>query len=533
MGVIHKLKPEIRQFILDEKRVNPALSCRSLSCLLLQKFQADVSKSSINSVFKEAGLSMPVGRTRLKKKESLREAIQGALRLATKPEVVPEPVFPVQPQAEIECSGAILLKAADCLIGGSRHIAELIKNSPYADKSNITAKTESLIYSSLFEDPEGGQLDKLQGLLGQGISREDINSYLNDLQGVMSLEGDISQAIEGLTKEARCIKIDFSTDESSYIDGHMYTVWPTPNTPYCFSTTICNANSCINMHFNDVSPLVLFTAPGYNSPTKEFFNLILGLESKNKEIAGIRVYGNKLEELSSIYSKENKKRYFVFAMWPWQFIDYRKVIKIGEFKPFYFEPTGLNLYCAGIEIKLSQPDVSQSLALKGCALKTTLSEKTKLVVLSNLAFEEGRPEKLTNIYLSRWPNLGETFHDYSRKIELFTYTGSSQRSLSAEAARQLQNPPRLKAVFENYLEILDLYVRWHFLPEEFKDKDLPAAREHFYGLNAIMKREDGRSVVKFSPPEGYLFLKELEYACHRINESGIFLEDRSRLWCLL
>jgi hypothetical protein len=532
MGVIHKLKPEIRQFILDEKKGNPALSCRKLSFLLLQKFQADVSKSSINSVFKEAGLSMPVGRTRLKKKESLKEAIQETLKLLVNPEELPKAIFQTQLQPEMQCTGAILLKAADFLIGGSRHIAELIKNGPNTDKNNILAKTEGLIYFSLFQEPQENQISKLQALIGQRISFEDINSYLIDLQRVTSLKGDIFQAIEALSKEARCIKIDFSTNDSSYIDGHMYTVWSTPHTPYSFSTTICNANSYIDKHFNDNSPLVLFTAPGYNAPTKEFFNLILGLESQAKEIAGVKIYGNNLEELNSIYSKEEKKRFFVFAMWPWQFIDYRKVIKIGEFKPFYFEPLKLNLYLSEIEIELSQQDAGQSVILKGCALKTMLSEKTRMVILSNFAFGEGQSEKLANIYLSRWPNLGETFQDYSRKVELFTYTDSSQRFLPSECIKQLQNAPHLKAAFENYLEILDLYVRWHFLPEEFKDKEFPAAKEHFYGLSAIMKKEGSRTIVKFNPPEGYLFLKELEYACHRINEREIFFEDNSRLWCL-
>ena len=530
MGVIHKLKPEIRQFILDEKRTNPALSCRRLSLLILQKFQGNVSKSSINSVFKEAGLSMPVGRTRLKKKESLREAIQGALNLVIKPEEPPRVILQTQPQSEIQCTGAILLKAADCLIGGSRHIAELIPNT---DKNNILAKTEALIYSPLFKESEEFQISKLQALIGQEVSFGDINSYLDYLQSVTSLGDGIFQAIGSLSKEARCIKIDFSTNDSSYVDGQMYTVWSTPNIPYSFSTTICNASSYVNNHLNDNSPLVLFTAPGYNAPPKEFLNLIFGLESQSKEITGVKIYGNKLEELNSIYAKESRKRYFVFAMWPWQFIDYRRVTKIGEFKPFIFEPLELNLYISEIEIELSQPDAGQSVALRGCALKTAPSEKTKLVILSNLAFEENQPDKLANIYLSRWPNLGEAFQDYSRKIELFTYTGSSQRFLSTECIKQLKNAPQPKEAFESYLEILDLYVRWHFLPEGFKDKDFPTAKKYFYGLSALMKKKDNRTVVKFNPPEEYLFLKDLEYACHRINERGILLEDNSRLWCLL
>lgn len=545
MGVIHKLRPEVRQSILDEKNANPAISCRSLSYLILQRFKIEVSKSSINSIFKEAGLSMPVGRTLKRKKRAKPEVLlleskpgkpPAELPLESKPEKKPEELPKPQPQiqipSEMPCTGAILLKAADCLIGGSRHITELIKNSLNIDRDDLLAKTEGLIYLSLFEKSQQGQISELQALIGRGISFESIMSYHNELQAVKTLEKDISQVIEDVSKEVRCMKINFSTSDTSYIDGQMYTVWSNPYTPYDFSTTICNTGSYINNHFNNKAPLVLFTAPGYNVPTKEFFNLILGLESESKVITGLKIYGNKLEELNSISLEGAKKRFFVFAMWPWQFVNYRKVLKIGEFKPFYFEPLGLNLYLSEIEIELSQPDMKQPLTLKGCALKTLLSEKTRVVILSNLTLEAGRPENLANIYLNRWPNLGETFQDFSRKIELFTYRGSSQRFFSAECMERLQTAPHLKTIFENYLQILDLYVRWHFLPEGFKEKDFPTAKEQFYGLNAILKRGDGRTVVKFNPPQGYLFLKELEYACHRINEKEIVFADNSRLWCL-
>ncbi len=557
MGVIHKLRPEIKQSIIDEKKANPAISCRSLSYLILQRFNIEVSKSSINSVFKEAGLSMPA--TRASKQEVVEPAkLEIPVLEAVKP---PEPLLPekvpekppvelpnVQPEpqpvpqrelqpevqlpSEMPCTGAILLKAADNLLAGSRRIAELIKNSLNVDRDDLLAKTEALIYLSLFKNIEEGGVNKLQALIGKGVSFEDITSYNNALQSVTSLESGISRVIGDVSKEARCIKVDFSTKDSLYIDGQMYSVWSNPHTPYDFSTSICNANSYINRYFNNNSPLILFTAPGYNAPTREFFNFILGLESQSKNITGLKIYGNKLEELDSITFEGAKKRSFIFAMWPWQFVNYRKVIKIGEFKPFYFEPLELSLYLSEIEIELSQPDAKQQLTLKGCALKTMLSEKTRLVILSNLSIEEAQPENLANIYLSRWPNLGETFQDYSRKIELFTYMGSSQRFFSTENLKTEQTAPGSKAIFSDYLRVLDLYVRWHFLPEGFKEKDFQTIKEQFYGLHAVVKRGNGRTTVKFNPSQGYLFQKELEYACNRINEQDILLEDNSRLWCL-
>jgi hypothetical protein len=65
MGVIYKLKEEVVEFILRQKQENPQISCRKLVDVIQANFQMSVSKSSINTIIKEANLSNPVGRTPL------------------------------------------------------------------------------------------------------------------------------------------------------------------------------------------------------------------------------------------------------------------------------------------------------------------------------------------------------------------------------------------------------------------------------------------------------------------------------------
>ena len=52
MGVIYKLKPEVKDFILEQKKLNPAVGCRSLTSLVESKFHIKLSKSSINAIIK-------------------------------------------------------------------------------------------------------------------------------------------------------------------------------------------------------------------------------------------------------------------------------------------------------------------------------------------------------------------------------------------------------------------------------------------------------------------------------------------------
>ncbi len=64
----YKLTPDITTFILEQKRLNPVLSCRKLVPLVAEKFKIVISKSLINKIIKDDNLSSKVGRRRIKEK---------------------------------------------------------------------------------------------------------------------------------------------------------------------------------------------------------------------------------------------------------------------------------------------------------------------------------------------------------------------------------------------------------------------------------------------------------------------------------
>ncbi|MFA5144923.1 MAG: hypothetical protein WC723_02840 [Candidatus Omnitrophota bacterium] len=636
MGVVYKLKDEIRDFIVEKKRSNQVLSCRRMSLLIEEKFKSRISKSSINAIMKEAGLSMPVGR-RLKKRRrgqqvppnliefkpidvpsEIKEAISPLKPITVQSNITPpsEPVIPlpvvpsapepiveqpvatpepehiaeqpvtpsqpepaieqpavipppepiitppaevpppqpiveqpvveqpvieqpvpaaptpvaaptpieepvvahIEPPSETECTGAILLKATDYLIKGSFNIAEAVKGRLSKQEGDLLTKTESLIYLSLFEK----DLPGLWAFIDRQLSAEGITTYLNELQSVSALNSNILRAISSALQEVRCIKANCLGGDIFYLDGQMHTVWSTQYIPYDFSATIYDTKSCINRYFFGSDPFVLFVAPGYDIPTREFFNFILSLASKEKTIANLTLYNNKLEELEVVHLGQPKKRYFICGFYPWQYVEYRKVYKIGEFRPFYAEALHKDIYGADIEIELSQTVGIQHVMLRGCALKMTPDEKTRLVVLSNFAYGEIKPEDLANTYLNHWPNLEECFQDFSRKIELFTYTAASRRFFSPDFLNfDSGSSQDIKTLFNNYLKALDLYIRWHFLPLGYEDSDFSTVNERFYSLKVRLKREKGYCLAIFQPPSGYAYLKELEYACRRVNEKEI------------
>lgn len=583
MGVVYKLKPEIKAFIIEKKKANPLLSCRSLVGLVETQFKIKVSKSSINTLFKQAGLSLSVGRRpqapaaislesvsqlaepqevkeiqttetpgqpeiiELSSPESMQKTLLPAPAIG-QPSLVPGAEVLAEQKAEVpvrtfltgETTGAILLKAADYLVRGSDYIHKFINSQLNLAETEPFAKTEALIYCPIYDLAPYQKLgvdSPLWTLIHQQFTAEELLTYLKKIQQIPALSATIYQNIPLLFKPVRGLKVTFSDGSTVYLDGQFRTTWSTPYIPYYFSSTQYKIKSYINKCFEEDAPLVMFTAPGYEMPTSEFFDLIFSLNSPaKKRLHLLTLFGVKFEELEVINLEQVKKQYFIFGLWPWQFIQYRKVNKINEFKPFFFEPLKKQLYIAEIEIQLSQPNINKEITLKGCALKTNLEEKTRLVILSNLTLEAINLEQLANLYLGHWPNLEEAFGDYSRKIELFTYTASAQRFFpTEELARSREQSLEITSAFSSYLKALDLFVRWHFLPAGYEDKDFSILKEQFYERKVVIRQEKDYLLVTFKAPLEYSFFRELNYACCRLNEHEISSADGKRYWfqCLI
>ena len=58
----YKLSPEIKDFILAQAKEHPELGCRKMIGRIEREFKIKVSKSSINALIKQAGLSKAAGR---------------------------------------------------------------------------------------------------------------------------------------------------------------------------------------------------------------------------------------------------------------------------------------------------------------------------------------------------------------------------------------------------------------------------------------------------------------------------------------
>jgi hypothetical protein len=221
----------------------------------------------------------------------------------------------------------------------------------------------------------------------------------------------------------------------------------------------------------------------------------------------------------------------IFGLWPWQFTSSRKVKKIGDFKQKYVKEIDRDLYLGEIEIDLFRASLNQSITLKGCAVKTDLKAKIRLVIL-NSSQEAMELDQLAGIYLSHWPNFEEAFQDFSRKIELFTYAGNEQKFFSKDifGLDTTGLTMELSEIFANYVRMLDAYLRWHFLPADYIEKDFSSTSECFYKIPVKLINSQNRVKVRTLVSQDYQFLKDLEYLNCRMNERRVKANSEKVFW---
>jgi hypothetical protein len=450
-----------------------------------------------------------------RRKDAERLAAETAQRIARERE---EEQSRLKLPVQIQESGLMLLRALDYHLAGSLRVAEFLRKRSGQHGQDLLARIECLIYASALENMQDKSY--CEGALA-GLSSKEAEAVNIDITRLLALS----------LQDVRCVKVSLSDGSFLYLDGSMHTVWSTTYVPCDFASPLNYVLGYINKYFYEDLPFILFNAPGYDVPSKEFVNFLSCLDGKTNRVSGLVLCGNKFEELQTISLSQSKKHNFIFGLWPWQFTEQRKVNALGEFKPWRFEAQDRELYLADIEMQIFGPQENHPLLLRGCALKGSMTDKIRVVILSNFSGTQITGQDIANTYLSHWPNIDEAFQDYSRKIELFTYTVNSQRFFNPEdAGFSAESALSTQEIFSRYLDALDLYFRWHILPQGYEDQGFKLLKERFYSLQVQTIKIKNFMQIKLLPPAGYAYIKDLEYACNRMNEREILSPEGLRLW---
>ena len=278
--------------------------------------------------------------------------------------------------------------------------------------------------------------------------------------------------------------------------------------------------------------MVLFTAPGYEQIPKEWIGLITQFKSGGNNIESIALYGAKLQKLETVFLPQPKTCPIIFGLWPWQYTKSRQTEFLGQFQPVLLGVKKEPFYLAETRIRLTQASTKKEVSLRGVILKKEQDLKQELTIMTNISENKADSEAIANAYLECWPGTQKAFKDFSRKIELFTYSAASRQIFSTEdlvGPKQTDNIG-IKETLAVYLKALDAYARWYFLPDEYKKLDFSTTKKRFYNLKAKIKKKKDAYLLRFLIPEDYPFLKDLNFCMLELNRHNVILPDGKRLF---
>ena len=262
-----KAQEEIRLRDL-EKAAQEAVRIKALEEARLRDLERLAQETSENKRLKdekaaqEAEAELKAERERWAK---LAEAEQKARQQADKKEetvVKAEPVAAeILPEDRV-CSGAVILKALDNFIGGSKEINAAISRAIGGKPEDYLHLTESLIFKSAFGSKDS--YSTLGDLIGVHYPQEKLSSYYAQIKQITDIGVDTAKIISNVFTEAKGVKIHFVDDSVIHLDAQLHSSWPGARFPYDFSNFIYELKNNLNKYFLQGAPLVLFSPPGYD-----------------------------------------------------------------------------------------------------------------------------------------------------------------------------------------------------------------------------------------------------------------------------
>ena len=518
MGVIHKLRENIIEFILEQKKNNPSLSCRQLVRLINNQFQIQVSKSSINKVVQSAQLSSSVGRREVFPKPPRPKKFQ--IPPAKKEELLLSfaqmDAAKIKYQAPIyEGTGFILLKAAQWETAECPPLVKLIKKSAEDFLNNESGTVcDAFLFLKMAGCKTAGEIGQYERhALWLWNDLKDRSKLTKLWERIENLEYSISHLIEYRYEqeqafyEVKGFKLYLEDGTELVLDAAMTSFW-TKTVPCNLSRPIQKAVSFLSKYLiSNNQSLILKTAPENLAGVAACFEDVNG-----KAIKKITVFNHEDQETTSFSQIPKRKRIFMAGVWPWQ----------NAFKELIHSEAGNK---ADFVYKGPGP-------IDGLRVVVTAPEKAAdpgPVILTN---QKDIPvEEIVERYMLRWPGCGQ----YQEK-DFFPVKEAEARPFKKGTAdffsyiyrgEEGLNTPR--AILNNYFEGLHAYCRRHFFPASWAELDLSTAVSRLYGLSGCLEEVKNCLMVRLRTDSSCSRAGELEEIAQKFNENYVIDTKGRRL----
>ena len=572
MGVIYKLKSEVIEYILQSKRDNLFLSCRELAQLTGEKFQFQVSKSSINAVIKNAQLSSPVGRRSIinaqskkfeipqDKRKQMYENTQSLIsqdKILSKSEPGHSQPLPVniakesfyknsvveikkeEPQKipikqrlvnapTVKGAGLIFLKAAQWEISGKSVLGDLFRkylNNHVPD--NFDAICDALaclkiLPSEMLDDiiQENHGFWKLNGFL-QKPETAKLYDWAKHAENFNNLSFEYLFRLEQFFLDVLGFKVALEDGRQLIIDARMTTIWNDKVHPDFWNSSNKALIMLSNYLISNIHTPVFFAVPGKEIFSDQFFDILAVFENvTGKSTKKIVAFNREGHELASFSTIPLKKRFFIISLWPWQ-KEFRDLLKkdVPQKQMYYDEIMDRQFYFIELDLKIPSRDSPlMPDALRVIMLWEEQTQEPKAALLTN-KFNSSSKE-IIQMYLNRWPHF-----DHSDLKSFFKVMAedSAPTDYAKNDFQAILNEPNKEElgiwqIFYDFGRRLENFCQKRFFTQE--DFSKGKGLSQYYNLpGSIVSTEDGLYVnIKSNHTIGG---NSLHKACQKINESLI------------
>lgn len=581
MGVVYKLKKEVVDFIVCQKKKQPFYSCRNLVVLIRKEFQINLSKSAVNNIIKNANLSSHVGRRYLdinkeggfripdvKKKQLYENVMETAGYFkGNKGErekcLLGEGVREKAGDKHIcEGMGAVFLKAAEWEIFNTFFIGRLLRGKV---QKTLPENFDKVCAAGLFLIMAGlrdlGQIKMYENYGLWGLN--DLNAQPGGIGAVIAKVNEVGN-LSGLFKEYLEQKNIYLQRSGGYkffledgtklvMDAQMTSFWE-GNVPSEFFLQKGAAEEKFNAYLkNNEKSLIFLMIPGIREGSRKFYEGIAAFNNfSGKRVTKAVIFDEKGRETAVFLDIPDKKRAFIVGLWPQQ-AEFKEWINVNNKdikNVFYRKDLKQEVYF--LEEKRKFTD-NQRKGFSGALKVITLWKKKSCGSPENLLGEqaEGMPfltiltnkiqssaEEVISEYICRWPNAERFFNI------LFALRGGKEKLLLEEKKggeeRGCFVPRIFKGIFErseeiikifsDFAEEIDRYSRRYFFAQGPLGKEMGDVVAQSYGLSGFLRRTEKNIYVMLIVPAQYKFYKDLEFAVHQVNNRLIFDNEGRRLF---
>ncbi len=584
MGVVYKLKNEVVDFILREKRDDPSLSCRHLAMVTGEKFFIKVSKSSINTIIKNASLSSAVGRRSssegggkkfhipvFKKTQISEEMRKAGFKVDTKPSpevpvhggqpkkqyssadgVSKQQLFPASSQDHVfqlrmkreqergalyEGMGFIFLKAAQWDLFDASILGSLFSRA----ECGTTPKTSLPLHFDMLCDiwfylklsgaqdiNQIGQFCPHGAWIFNTLNYQPLDPSLLDgtkfTMPPLHLLMEYVNEKEYLFEEISRFQIHLEDSTILTMDPQLVSLWR-EDVPGEFSSPMNKAMAMLSHCLISNNRPAIFLGSLGGQLGRDIYTMMAAAEGfAGKMMTKITAFNHYNDQIAEFTAIPKKKRFFIAGIWPGQkeFPAFTQEAFLGAPNPFY----NRWLDKEGCFMELNP-------AIFSSALEEAFGKNAPLKAVAVFDKEGGEPrlvvlanqidskaESLLEAFFLRWPNLDK---------------GAAGSMLHGNAAEEVKESYEHEKgqicewgdrqdtfdIYRDFGERLNSYCQRHFFSRQREGRDLASMISKYYNIPGHCMAQDKVVSVYLRVPPSYPFLEDLKAAVQRLNESAV------------